>query len=617
MRKFNLFSVMMLFAMASTAQDYKVVEDSEAISDSYIKSLNKLSTANIRECSERLSIDNASVYKAPSSVQATYKAAIMGGNGIFYQGISRGGSFFPTINSMMGAPLTSLYLYPMLQTDAPNREDWSWNWTAEFMTQDGGKREESINDSEDPERGVLNLLGGCGYPVLKGSDNSGNTAVYDISQDKNNRALSGTFGTYAGSYFETVFDGNGIPNKEGAIEYYGLGYVDAGYGYYACYGEIPNYEYAYKGGQVNAQGSPATGAVIVFKENPSSLIFYGIDVVVFNSDLSSKEPAKIPEGVTLTAKVCKLQTNEDGQITGFGDVLAEATCNELNDAEIMAFDFKNEPVPGISVANPVIIPANTSFAIKIEGLDKAPGLLIPFQQRADSGSSYLIHEDGSLAAAHAQSRDDLLIGLHRPYFPVIMPMLTEMEIPVEGGIATGTIEGQTLQFNQVYTGMVWSDNIDDPETPANYTIDAPDWMNVSLIKLTDSQSRGWEYHRAYGIGIESEALPSGEKGRQGFVTITSKGGDVARFEVGQGEWTPSGVESVKVANASVAVAGDNLMLTYGEDYNKATVYNVAGSVVASYALPQGGSFEVPAAELNGVYMVVFEGASREVVKVVK
>lgn len=282
-----------------------------------------------------------------------------------------------------------------------------------------------------------------------------------------------------------------------------------------------------------------------------------------------------------------------------------------------SFAFKKNLNNGLLLNAPAKLPAETDFAVLIKDFTGTNLRVVShFSGGWFFGNSYMIMEDGSIitlpytGTTYPCTNMWLSLDMSMPGAVFAFPT---MEAPVEGGAVVANVEGTAYNNTLVYT----SDEIKDGAFELRY----PEWLTVTAQEITAETQQGtvgWEITSGYFLYLEAQALTEG-KGRQGWVELYSPELEkvVARFEVGQGEWTPSGVETVKVSNASVAVAGDNLMLTYGEDYSKATIYNVAGSVVASYDLPQGGSFEVPAAELSGVYMVVFEGASREVVKVVK
>ncbi len=71
-------------------------------------------------------------------------------------------------------------------------------------------------------------------------------------------------------------------------------------------------------------------------------------------------------------------------------------------------------------------------------------------------------------------------------------------------------------------------------------------------------------------------------------------------------------------STQVYTTNDSFELNYTSDFTTASVYNLAGQVVATYDLPETGKFTVSSAALTkGTYLIQFTGKSTETVKVVK
>lgn len=344
-----------------------------------------------------------------------------------------------------------------------------------------------------------------------------------------------------------------------------------------------------------------------------------VDMVVYGANMILMETATPTVGKDITFEIWEYDaTKSDPFVKKLGSTTANTTnfnslTNGLHSAE---FKFETN-MGGLTVDNPVIIPAGSQFAIVLTGFEGTNLVSVLNSANGFTGSAYYVLTDGTIGTVGYGNALDVP-SVHLAFtldatLPSAMWGFSTMDAPVMGGDVTISYEDQKYLGNVVYT----SDKFDDEEL---IELTYPEWIkDVVVTENKYDETNGWDVTGSYTVTCKADALPSDVNGRQGFIevrsTVTEK--VLARTEVGQGEWTPTGVESVEVAKAKVTVAGDNFQLTYGEEFNKVTVYNVAGSVVASYVLPQGGSFEVPAAGLNGVYVLVFEGASREVVKVVK
>lgn len=344
-----------------------------------------------------------------------------------------------------------------------------------------------------------------------------------------------------------------------------------------------------------------------------------VDMVVYGANMILMETATPTTGKDITFEIWEYDaTQSDPFVNKLGSTTANTTNLKAlsNGLHAIEFEFVSNAA-GFPVATPVIIPAGRQFAIVLTGFEGTNLISVLNSANGFTGSAYYILEDGTTGTAGYGNAPEIPSVHLALTLDATLPSaawgFSTMNAPVMGGDVTVSYEGEEYLGNVVYT----SDKFDDEEL---IELTYPEWIkDVVVTENKYDETNGWDVTGSYTVTCKADALPSDVNGRQGFIevrsTVTEK--VLARTEVGQGEWTPTGVESVEVAKAKVAVAGDNFQLTYGEEFNKVTVYNVAGSVVASYVLPQGGSFEVPAAGLNGVYVLVFEGASREVVKVVK
>lgn len=342
------------------------------------------------------------------------------------------------------------------------------------------------------------------------------------------------------------------------------------------------------------------------------------DIVVYGADIILYSESQVPQDKNLTLQF--YEYNADNQASPIGTKYGETSVSTADLKDLgeglysASFEFVDYGM-GIPVEMPIIIPENKQFIGMVSGFEGTGLISIANSANGFTGSAYYTFEDGTISTIGYGNAPEIPSCHLTLTLDVEIPSAifgySIMDVPVLGGSAYVPNEDNSPS-NIVYT----SEKFDDDE---KLEVVYPDWVKDPVFNEVTQDQYGWDEIHAYEFTCRADALPNGVNARQGFIEIKSAVTEnvVARLEIGQGEWTPSGVETVKVAKASVAVAGDNFQLTYGEEFNAVSVYNVAGSKVASYALPQGGSFEVPAAELNGVYMFVFEGQEREVVKVVK
>ncbi|MCL1868121.1 MAG: T9SS type A sorting domain-containing protein [Paludibacter sp.] len=81
---------------------------------------------------------------------------------------------------------------------------------------------------------------------------------------------------------------------------------------------------------------------------------------------------------------------------------------------------------------------------------------------------------------------------------------------------------------------------------------------------------------------------------------------------------PSGVSNVNVQLSHVVNTPSEIQLSYPADFNSVALYSASGQMTAQYTLPTEGHFNISAQNLpKGVYMLRFEGAKSETVKIVR
>lgn len=571
MKKFYVLSLMAAAGLGASAQSLDLSQPS----------FEKVSLLE-RECATVFST-KSSPSKAP---RASWALMSTPAYGAYFAGVDADLKNMKASMVLNGMNQRSLIAFAYGGTNGARPESLSW-----YYTDPTGARVDLPTD--DKGNAILKNFGMIDYPIVEGYYN-GEKAVYNKNYDSNNKASE-----------NKVFN---MFNKELTITMPDISYVGAFYGGFESGSHFGK-------GMPDKNGEELKGVFSLFNKTTTPMAVHG--AIVPLATIEEGDQAYIGAN-GLTLEIWRL---EDGMV--FAEKLGSATAPSEQIYGVdgkpgfysMTFEFFGEgPFAG---PEPVIIGADQSFAVVVKGLEDANLSVMFSLAMGMEGTGYILYGDGYENIGTIGYEDmpeipqtnlaiSLIADVHSAMWqdPV-------MNCPVEGGLAK-------VDDSQDYAVVYTSTLIDSGDEKTQYVVNAPDWLTVGELKVLQSDEGGWEKTRAYTLELTAASLPDGESGRSGVVTITAPyTGLTDTFQIGQGEWTPSGVESVEVAKANVAVVGDNFQLTYGEEFNKVTVYNVAGSVVASYALPQGGSFEVPAADLNGVYVLVFEGASNEVVKVVK
>lgn len=492
-------------------------------------------------------------------------------------------------------------------------------YTWKIVGDDGS--ETQLKTSPDTKTAYINTWGIIPFPVVNGTTSDGGTMGFDKAKDPELEATGGALfsGQFDKKFYLTASDPaysmyTGFSFQNGGEVYYGTGIEDK-------------------------DGNLLKGLAAFYEPQLSPMLIYGGNVVMYKVD-ESKDI--LQAGKDIVFELWSMELDETGVFTKL-DKLGETSSgvDKLNapgggKLYTLKFDFTTTNDLGLEEDAPVLIPTGTRFGLIIKNVDEANfRVLMTSPSSLNYGSSYMIFDENysqftPILLSTNFPGGDMVIN-----FQCDMPALEwdaeRMDFPTEGGVGTtvgnfidqeGNPIEQNIEWAFLMTSMPYLINPDMGDMSAkNFTFEAPEWVKNIQVAEYKEGDYGWDILHMYAVTAEADPLPAGETGRSGILMCTGPCGLKYGIKVGQGEWNPDdiegGVESVAAPKAAVAVAGDNLMLTYGEEYNTVTVYNVAGSEVASYALPQGGSFEIPAADLNGVYMVVFEGASREVVKVVK
>lgn len=597
MKKFLLLSTLLCSAMAMTAQNLESVDLGEMVP---VKVASTKATPIMKPALQYTNSEER-IQRTPAADWTVYTFA----RGVYSQ-IPRYSEEYKDVVSygvefLYGPVLVDWAWVPVYPTDAVVGEP-----TYSFLQKALSDKEEDVEMRMSGKAGLTRTFGSSNSVVrITGVNGDGATASWDRMDIISPMEPSAE----ATSLMYTPI----MSEKVGFSQAY-WGNI---YGYYTGYssGEVYGESYA------NKNGDHVTGVVEIYTAPITPLYIYGGNAIV-----------KTPEGVTnydasnITFEIWTL--NEEGKLE---EMIAQATDGEVygsptGDRGVGSIEFsftEYDPITQVPVAKPVSLPAGKDFAVV---LNNVTGSNLNVMMTNDPcggvgiGGAYLLFQNSSDYMESFwgpdYSMDDAALGLYG-YIPggrfLASPEDGEfLEAPVAGGAASTydknydmVLEG-AARFGCSHNFFV-EDGFDNE---AHVKVNAPEWVEVA-VDTTDYSTTGVFY-----LVVDAEPLPGEMSGRDGYVELDVYGFK-SKIQIGQGEFTV-GVNDAQVAEASARVEGENIVLTYGEGVNAVDVINVAGARVASYALPAGGNFTVPASDYaKGLYILNFKGDKKATVKVVK
>ena len=341
----------------------------------------------------------------------------------------------------------------------------------------------------------------------------------------------------------------------------------------------------------------------------------------------------IPDGGTLTLTLYKV--TEEGTITD--EVIATSTATLTGDAQstitpltafgdgfyAVHFDFYDIADDGFK--EKVALTIDEPFVAAISGFDQE-GFDVRFPFTVDNsgmmGSGYMtfgdelsffslndILGDQGFEGGDQFNATHLMLQMNAAYtcFDFYLGEQGDVVVPVEGGMGvTAVVDGTTYYDIDIASSYP----VEDPVTGESYvwfnSEEMPDWLTLSVDDSMYDQMSVLLFY------VEGEPLPAGVEGRSADITIYTLGNQ-ATFRVVQGDVTS--ISTVENAQLNVINNGDSFALSYAEGIRGVQVVNVAGQVVADYAL-DGTSATIPAAALaKGLYILKFDnGQSVKVMK---
>jgi hypothetical protein len=361
----------------------------------------------------------------------------------------------------------------------------------------------------------------------------------------------------------------------------------------------------------NTDGA-CVGVMQVIPQLKSPLYVESISVLAY----SAAAATAVPAGGVLKLEIYYLNTNGS-----LGTKIAESTTNEFvvtttnGQQGVFIFKFEEEE-DGFIFDAPITIGTDALVAVRITGFDSTWDFRF-LLGTADGwvGSAYSLHGSNLKVATfgYTDSPNIPATHLHIQYNGILNCLVPyddygTITAPTEGGwVITDMDEANTYNDYAFYSSY----NVDEDMTDV-WIESGPSWINYA-INPEDAI-----YFDEYNIAIlyfQAEPLPAGLEGRYGEIVVSSYGVSVT-IPVIQGN--PTGVTTPKTSEVKASYNNNSFVLSYTDQFNSVSVYDVAGKQIGTYALPKSGNFSIPASDLtNGVYIVRFAGESNAAVKVVK
>lgn len=329
----------------------------------------------------------------------------------------------------------------------------------------------------------------------------------------------------------------------------------------------------------------------------------------------SKSNTPIAEGSKMTLRIKKARTNANGVLVPTDEVLFEMTAENAvegfaidknNKVYMLAFSNKiKDPITGTMVDEPFVL--NEAFALELSGFDQ-PGIDIGlFGSSISEGDNMHTFLQFPSEAESLYSYDDMNAPVMiTGFFNVISisEQTTTLKAPDNGGRAY--TENGMYDFAAIFTTLEWS------EDNFWYDTEMPEWIRIGL---DDSEREGDGGY--YALNFDCDPLPADETSRSWTFNLQSFGATADQsITIYQGI-KPSGIDKTNANNeVKIVSTTDAYILSYPENVTNVSIVNVAGQTIATYELPAGGKFTVPAAELSrGLYLLKFN--NNQTVKVIK
>lgn len=269
-----------------------------------------------------------------------------------------------------------------------------------------------------------------------------------------------------------------------------------------------------------------------------------------------------------------------------------------------------------------------AFKVRVTGISKCEGDFSVVTAYAPYGSNtVMILDDGTLKQYAALEPFLMLNGIFPTVYDAYINVEDTLQIITmemgDGTISNVAAFDETQQAaGYVPAIMSYFYPIDTLKQVTNISFQGPEWITWGF---DDSDWAGETYTDMIYLYFFADELPEGVDFREGTITLSSFG-KTKTYYVYQGEKPveqqigdgTTDLEESNVQPVKVYSLNGQFNLTYPDVYNAVEVYAVNGNKIASYSLPENGSFSIDNSSLaNGVYLIRMIGETSEVLKVVK
>ena len=264
--------------------------------------------------------------------------------------------------------------------------------------------------------------------------------------------------------------------------------------------------------------------------NVSPMKINQINMLVYNSDKQGIE-TMMPEGAEVKVEIFAADLTEGVIYTD--EPLYTTTITSENYTDIAGYigtltaAFYEEDIFGGLQEVPVMVEGD--FYVQLTNFNETGCNFGIYSDYYSPGGTTLWTWDGEFTTLWSDGGGNLFIN-YDAYWPVVVNGAGSevLVAPVEGGIA---MDGE-------YPAIALLSNVADVES--NWIWDAPEWIEIAYDEST------WADGGYVVAQFTASALPAGETGRQGVVTVEADG-YVCEVVINQGEVVNNSVENVTVS----------------------------------------------------------------------
>lgn len=305
---------------------------------------------------------------------------------------------------------------------------------------------------------------------------------------------------------------------------------------------------------------------------------------------------------------------------------------KANKGAILTFDFITKSTEyGEIISRGFVV--NEPFKVRVTGLSKCTGdfkivtAYAPYASPYGSNTSVLVENEAE-PVEYAKFEPYLMLnGIFPTLFDAYVNVedtLQVIDMEMGDGSTRNVAAFDETQTAAGYVPALYSYfyPVDTLKQVTNITFQGPEWITWGY---DDTDWAGETYSDMIYLYFFAEELPEGVDFREGNITLSSYGKTKTYYvyqgvkpegqQIGDGttDLEESNVQPVKVYSLN-----GQFNLTYPNVYTAVEVYAVNGNKVASYNLPENGTFSIDNSSLaNGVYLIRMIGQTSEVLKVVK